>query len=284
MSRPVATGSPDSTGGLPYDRFLFEADARPEAEIGFREQGRWRAVTLGALRQRVERLAAALAGYGLGPGRKLAVLAASALEGWAAELSAMACGAVCVPLDPGCSRESLLHALGHSAAVVTLVSDQEALARVQGMRAELGELELVLVFGSGASEQAVPATTVETVSNWGAETLEQNPEVLTRARSKTSAESSVVALYVGASTLGRKLWAVPYRHGLAAGIAIVSTGLAWLRASVATDGWVASVGLDLGLLVAFAIAALALGWVKTDELTRLWHRVRGRFARRDGDA
>ena len=188
-----------STGEAPYDRFLAAADSRPDAEIGFHEHDRWRSVTLGALHERVERLAAALAGYGLGPGRKLAVLASSVFDGWTAELSAMACGAVCVPVDPGCSRKALVHALGHSTAVVAVASTHEALARVQEVRPELGELELVLVFAPGEPDSAASATTVETVCGWGAEALERDPEALTRARSGASAGSPAVALYAGES-------------------------------------------------------------------------------------
>ncbi len=195
MSRPVDPGTAGSAGEAPYDRFLLGVDGCTDAEIRFHESGQWRSVTLGALCRRVERLAAALAGYGLGPGRRLAVVASSAIDGWTAELSAMACGAVCVPVDPDGPREALVRILGESAAVVALASTPEALARVQDLRAELGELELVLFFARGASDSAVPATTVETVCGWGAEALERDPEALPRARSETSAGSPAVALY-----------------------------------------------------------------------------------------
>jgi len=201
MSRPVATGSRDSPGATLYDRFLAEAGARPEARIRFRGPDGWRAATLAGLRRRVERLAAALAGYGLGPGSPLGVLTLDGLEGLTGELAALACGSSSVPLDPGLPPDLLRDALRESSAAVAIVSTPEVLERVREIRADLDRLELVLLFRAGVAEGAPRATTVDTVGSWGAETLDREPEILSEARSGADPVSPAVSLYSGPSAV-----------------------------------------------------------------------------------
>jgi long-chain acyl-CoA synthetase len=201
MSRPVATGSRESPGANLYDRFLAKAGARPDSRIRFRGPDGWRLATLAELRLRVEQLAAALAGYGLGPGAPLAVLTPDGHEGLTGELAALACGASSVPLDPGLPQESIRDALRDSSAAVAVVSTPEVLEHVREIRPDLDRLELVLLFRPGISEGATPATTVETVCSWGAETLVREPEILLEARSGVDPFSPVVSLYVGSSVV-----------------------------------------------------------------------------------
>jgi long-chain acyl-CoA synthetase len=201
MSRPVTTGSRDSPGATLYDRFLAEAGARPDSRIRFRGSDGWQAATLAELRLRVERLAAALAGYGLGPGSPLAVLTPDGLEGLTGELAALACGASSVPLDPGLPQESIRDALRDSSSAVAVVSTPEVLERIREVRPDLDRLELVLLFRPGGSEGGARATTVETVCSWGAETLGREPEILSEARSGVDTASPAVSLFASPSAI-----------------------------------------------------------------------------------
>ncbi len=98
-------------------------------------------------------------------------------------------------------------------------------------------------------------------------------------------------LYVGSIVFGRRLWRVPYRHGLAVGVIVLVTGLSLARQSLTSESWVVAAAADVALIVAFAGVALALRWVLISELRRGWQRVfsavrekvRGVFASGGGD-
>jgi O-antigen/teichoic acid export membrane protein len=79
-------------------------------------------------------------------------------------------------------------------------------------------------------------------------------------------------LYFCSILYGGKLWAVPYRHGLAMGVTVLVTALSLARQQLNAESWFFAGAVDLALLLVFGGSALAFRWVEVAELRLLWER------------
>jgi len=83
-------------------------------------------------------------------------------------------------------------------------------------------------------------------------------------------------LYAGSEVLGRRLWPVPYRHGLALGVVALATALSFARASAPVEKLGSALLLDALLLAVFVAVAVGMRWVAVAELREGWRIVRER--------
>ncbi|WP_264049668.1 AMP-binding protein [Methylobacterium flocculans] len=109
--------------------------------------------TFGALRQRSDRLAAGLRGRGIGPGDRIGVLLPQSAAVVVAHAAAYKLAAIALPLAGLFGPDALRYRLRDAGARV-LVTDAAGLAKLEAIRADLPDLELV-VSVDGSSGEAV---------------------------------------------------------------------------------------------------------------------------------
>ncbi len=128
-------------------------------------------------------LGAALLGYGLAPGSRVAVLGEEGRATLVAQLAALAAGAVLVPLDPALPDESLRDALSRTGVVHAIAADERQLARLLAWRPDLPSLDLVLLMEAAPSERRPAALTAGSAVEVGSSRLSEEPDLLRKALS-----------------------------------------------------------------------------------------------------
>ncbi len=115
--------------------------------------GAWEPITSDELYARVRAFAGVLAGWGVGEGDRVAIIAENRWEWMVADFATLALGAADVPLYPTLTPEQVGYMLRDSGAVVAVVSSGEQYRKVLGA-GELLELRHVVVMDAGKFEGA----------------------------------------------------------------------------------------------------------------------------------
>lgn len=142
---------------------LFQARVRLSAGTEAYRQfdpttGTWRSFTWGAIGAEMARWRAALAGEGLAPGSRIAVLLPNSVEHVCIDQAALSSGYVAVPLHVIDNPESLTYILADSGAAVLVVDSLERWTALAPFAASFPGLRRVIyVQGSQATSTADPA-------------------------------------------------------------------------------------------------------------------------------
>ncbi|MFI8102193.1 AMP-dependent synthetase/ligase [Streptomyces sp. NPDC086023] len=136
-----------------------------ETALRFRRDGEWRTLSYAGLRDTVRELGRGLAGLGVAPGERVAVLAETRPEWTYTHFAVLAAGAVLVPVYPTAGEEELAWVLGDSEAVAVVCEDAAQADRVTALRAKLPRLRDVMLMGerlprASAGELAARAAAV----------------------------------------------------------------------------------------------------------------------------
>jgi long-chain acyl-CoA synthetase len=138
-------------GTLP-SRFLNAIDSRPNsrAQMFRHADSTWESISSAELLRRVAGLSMALVELGVRPGDRVGLFAANRPEWHTADFAINGSGGVTVPIYFNESPERLTYILKHSGARVIVVAGAEQLQRLLPCRAQLPELEHVIVADAGA--------------------------------------------------------------------------------------------------------------------------------------
>jgi long-chain acyl-CoA synthetase len=136
-------------GTLP-SRFLNAIDTHnnPRAQM-VRRGNFWEPISAAELLRRVAGLSMALVELGVKPGDRVALFAANRPEWHAADLAIIGAGAVTVPIYFNESTERMTYILRHSEAKVIFVAGAEELKKLLACRAQVPELEQIIVADAG---------------------------------------------------------------------------------------------------------------------------------------
>src|ERR1700736_1512580 len=128
-------------------RFLNAIDSRPtsRAQIFRHADSTWESIPSAELLRRVAALSMALVELGVKPGDRVALFAANRPEWHAADFAINGSGGVTVPIFFNESPDRLTYILKHSGARVIVVAGAEQLQKLLPCRAQLPELEHVVV-------------------------------------------------------------------------------------------------------------------------------------------
>jgi long-chain acyl-CoA synthetase len=137
-------------GTLP-SRFLHAIDSRPNprAQMFRHADSTWESISSAELLRRVSGLSMALVELGVKPGDRVALFAANRPEWHTADFAINGSGGVTVPVYFNESPERITYILKHSGARVIIVAGAEQLAKFLACRAQLPELEHVIVADAG---------------------------------------------------------------------------------------------------------------------------------------
>ena len=172
---------------------LDDLGARAGRSVLFRTNGEW-SVPPERFDRRVRALAAALAGFGLPAGGRVAVLGEEGHHTLVAHLGVLAAGGALVPLDPGRPPESIRAAIEASGATHAIASDETRLATILRLRPDLPSLEMVLLMSAAPSERKPAALLAETAMQMGEARLQSDPELLRRAVAAEGASGAAVVI------------------------------------------------------------------------------------------
>jgi len=180
---------------------LDELGARAGRSVLFLIDGVWSAPPQ-RFDRRVRALAAALAGFDLPAGGRVAVLGEEGHDTLVAHLGVLAAGGVLVPLDPARSTDSLRAALESSGATHAIASDERRLATILKLRPDLPSLEMVLLMSAAPSERKPAALLAESAMQMGDGLLQSDPELLRRAIAAEGASSAALLIAPGSGERG----------------------------------------------------------------------------------
>jgi long-chain acyl-CoA synthetase len=137
-------------GTLP-SRFLNAIDSRPtsRAQIFRHADSTWESISSAELLRRVAALSMALVELGVKPGDRVALFAANRPEWHTADFAINGSGGITVPVYFHESPERMTYILKHSGARVIIVAGEEQLQKLLSCRAQLPELEHVIVADAG---------------------------------------------------------------------------------------------------------------------------------------
>jgi long-chain acyl-CoA synthetase len=173
------------------------ASARPDGLAVVDDDVR---LTWSALETNVSALAAALAGYGLQPGERIAIQAPTSVDFLTVYLAALQAGLVVVPVNPAYTVPELSHIIADSGARVLVTSSVVAVAAAAQLRGEHPALERIVVAArSGADE----LSTVAELLDFG----RQQPPV----RRDRTGEDLAVLLYTSGTSGRPKAAMLPMR-------------------------------------------------------------------------
>jgi long-chain acyl-CoA synthetase len=136
-------------GTLP-SRFLNAIDSRPNSRAQMaRRDGVWESIASAELLRRVAGLSMALVELGVKPGDRVALFAANRPEWHTADFAINGSGGVTVPVYFNESPDRMTFILKHCGARVIIVAGAEQLKRLLPCRAQLPDLEHVIVADIG---------------------------------------------------------------------------------------------------------------------------------------
>jgi len=132
----------------------IERHGGPSAMM-FKEGATWRHLSHQDVQQRVERVAAALLGYGLGAGDRVAILSENRPEWAIADYAVLAVGAADVPIYATLPPAQIAYILEDSGARAIFVSTRAQLAKILEIRQQLPDLLAIIAFDPSAGGEGV---------------------------------------------------------------------------------------------------------------------------------
>jgi long-chain acyl-CoA synthetase len=149
----------------------------------------WVDVSAAEAAERVDDLANGLLALGVAKGDVVAILGSTSLEWCLFDFALGLIGAVGAPIYANSSARDCAHVIGHSDAIGVLVEDEEQLAKVEQVRAELPGLRHVLTF-SGLPELEAA----------GRRHAAEHPEALEDAASRVEEDDLFTLIYTSGTT------------------------------------------------------------------------------------
>src|SRR5690348_11337270 len=137
-------------GALP-SRFLNAVDTLPNPRAQMvRRDGRWESISSQELLRRVAGLSTALVELGVKPGDRVGLLSANRPEWHTADFAISGAGAITVPVYFHESPDRMTYILRHCGAKVLFVAGKVQLEKFLAVRANLPDLEQVIIADAGA--------------------------------------------------------------------------------------------------------------------------------------
>ncbi|HUA06586.1 MAG TPA: long-chain fatty acid--CoA ligase [Solirubrobacteraceae bacterium] len=126
-----------------------------ETAVKYKHDGEWVERSFAEVGEIVDELALGLLGLGVEPGDRVSLLANTRPDWTYASLAISRVGAVVVPIYPTNSPEECEWVAGNSESRIVICEDAEQVAKIEQVRANLGDLEHVVVIDPGSGDISV---------------------------------------------------------------------------------------------------------------------------------
>jgi long-chain acyl-CoA synthetase len=158
----------------------------------------WDSLTWKETGDKVERIAAGLLALGISTEQRVGIASNTRIEWILADLAVMCAGAATTTVYPSTMAEDVAFVLADSECHVVFAEDQEQIAKLQRHRAELPDLEKVVVFdGVGDGEWVM---TLEDLVALGETHLATDPQAVTRAIDVIRPDHLATLIYTSGTT------------------------------------------------------------------------------------
>ena len=146
-STPAAPDHPRATHATTMAEQLMLAAAKFSGDVAIKHNvdGEWREVTYSELGATTEAIAKGLIASGVGLGDKVAILGNTRAEWTYADFGSLCAGAVVAPIYQSNSPEECEYVLNHSGAKILFVEDVTQLKKIEQVRDQLNQLEMIVV-------------------------------------------------------------------------------------------------------------------------------------------
>ena len=163
--------------------------------------GSWRDVSWGEARTAVDEIANGLLALGVGKGDAFGILGRTKLEWVLFDFALGSIGAIGAGIYPSLPAKDCAYILGHSDAVGVLVEDDEQLAKIDGVRAQLPKLAHVLTFDG-----------LDELRGRGREYARSHPDTLDQARGSIGEGDLFTYIYTSGTTGPPKACMITHRN------------------------------------------------------------------------
>ncbi len=183
------------------DMFANRARATPE-HPAFRSKrgGRWVATSWRDARERAEAIAHGFLALGLSLGERMAIVAGTREEWALGDLALTMAGGITVPIYPSSLPDQCAFILNDSECVLVLVENAKQLAKLSGVRGELGALRRVVVIDPAGITPDPWVTTLDQVIAEGHGHKEKNPGALYQVLAQQSGKTIATIIYTSGTT------------------------------------------------------------------------------------
>ncbi|WP_299563438.1 long-chain fatty acid--CoA ligase [uncultured Mycolicibacterium sp.] len=208
-----------SLASMFYDRVRA---AGPREAFRKLSGGQWVSVTWQQAAEEVEALAAGLLALGLEPEQRVAIASGTRYEWIIADLAVMCAGGATTTVYPSTNAADTAYILADSQSRFVFAEDAAQLAKLTERRAELPEVEKVVLFdGDGDGDWVMSLADLAAA---GREHLSRHPSAV-RDRAATITSDALATLIYTSGTTGRpKGVRLPHRAWVYEGNAIKATG------------------------------------------------------------
>jgi len=175
--------------------FLVATSSQPRCVLYLDEAGKWQAFTGMQVYQRVRAFAAALSGWGVKKGDRVAILGENRWEWAVADFAVLAMGAVDVPIYPTLTAEQIGVLLADSGTRVAVVSSRQQYDKVASVRGAALE-KIVLMDDEGVADAVLMSSLLKDADARGSE---RDP-VFDRAAYDVAPDDLATLIYTSGTT------------------------------------------------------------------------------------
>jgi long-chain acyl-CoA synthetase len=188
-------------GGTIVDLFRVTAQAnRGRPALRWRADDGWQYLTWEQYEAAVAELVAGLDQWGLKPGDRVAILATNRPEWHVADMAILSAGLVSVPIYPTNAASQVAYILRHSGSRLCFVDDVDQLSKVLLRRADLPELDGVVVMADVSGLDDGYVRVLGQVRKEGAARLRRDGDLVDRRRTTVVPEQLATLVYTSGTT------------------------------------------------------------------------------------
>lgn len=190
--------------------FLDRVAATPSAEaFRFPDDGGWQSVTWQQVGDRAIRLAAGLVALGIEPEQRVALASATRYEWALIDFSVLCAGAATTTLYPTTNARDIAFIIANSGSRVVFAEDQAQVDKVLAHRADLPEVEhVVIIDGVGDGEFVITLGQLEIL---GQQLLIESPDVVEKRVAAIRPDNLASIIYTSGTTGRPKGVRLPHR-------------------------------------------------------------------------
>jgi long-chain acyl-CoA synthetase len=149
--------------------FLAATSQQPRAVLYMDATGKWQPFSGMQIYQRVRTFAAALSGWGVKKGDRVAILAENRWEWAVADFAVLAIGAVDVPIYPTLTADQIGALLADSGTRVAVVSSRQQYDKVAAVRSQTALERIVLMDDEGVADAVLMSSLLKDADARGSE-------------------------------------------------------------------------------------------------------------------
>lgn len=203
---PTATAT--DRGGATLPRLLWHrAETSPDVvayrhPVGHGGRGgrddAWEDVTWAHARLLAEALAAGLAGLGVEPGDRVAILSRTRVDWVLGHLATLCSGAVTVAIHPACPASEVARIVDGAGAVAVLAEDLDQVEKLRRVRGDIRSVRKVVLFDGAHRDRRV--MTWEALLTQGEDVLGTDPSAITRRIDALAPDAPATVLHESGSS------------------------------------------------------------------------------------